>query len=200
MNKAAQEMAPSGVTKTHLGNDRIRRYPEGWIARYPVGEKACLVGRAMTLRPNHGVVMRRMKFESSADNATKPELVTLNQSTEGARRGGRGERAPGIFKIAPANSSVVERTPSYRPGVRPTEFIWPRRNGGRATLYDTVWAGERARIFCDELSECDMGKIVDHCDKAAERMIDGEAVRRWAATSRKAPAAQTRRGGPGEGD
>ena len=56
------------------------------------------------------------------------------------------------------------------------EYIWARIKGGYATRYDDVGVREHVQRFCDELSEDDLAKIVDHCDKAAHTMVEDEAA------------------------
>ena len=113
--------------------------------------------------------MAKRKFEASVANATNPELVALIQSME-------GKQTPRISKIATARGNVVERTPPYRPEVQPVEFIWAGIKGWHATRYDAVGLRDYVQRFCDELSEDDMAKIVDHCDKVEEVMVEDEAV------------------------
>ena len=54
------------------------------------------------------------------------------------------------------------------------EFIWAWIKGWRATRYDAVWVRDYVRRFFDELSEDDLAKIVDHCAKVADGMIEDE--------------------------
>ena len=143
----------------------------------------------LTRREGHGALLPRdghgeRKFEASFANATMPELVALIQSIG-------GKRTHGIFNIASAHGNVVERTPPYRPEVHPMEFIWAMTKGWCATRYEAFVFMEYAQRFRDELIGDDMTKIVDHCDKVAEGMIEGEAALCWATTTPQTPVAQT---------
>ena len=55
-------------------------------------------------------------------------------------------------------------------------FIRAGIKGWYATRYDAVGAREYFQRFCEELSEGDLAKIVDRCDKVAEVMVEDETA------------------------
>ena len=166
INKTARELSPSEITEIHLDNSRIHLYSADFNPKCSKLKKSDLAQRALGLYKEE-MGMGRRKYESQVAHATKPELVALIQSME-------GKRTPEIFKIAADYGNVVERTPPYHPEVQPMEYIWSRIKGGYGTRYGPVGIMEFVRSFCEEISELDLTKIVDHCDQIAASMADGE--------------------------
>ena len=140
LNKTARDLSPSGTTEIHIANSRLHLYSAYFNPRCAKLKKSDLAQRALGLY-TEGIGMGRRKYESNVAHATKPELVGPIQSME-------GKRTPEIFKIAAAQGNIAERTPAYRPEVRPAEYIWSMINGG---IWGAVWScwrhGVRAKLL-----------------------------------------------------
>ena len=121
VDQKAREMPPWEVAEIHLDKARIHLYPDDWNPRESKRKKGEIAERARSLYQN-GVEIRRQTFAKYVGSATKPELVRVTEPMG-------GDRVPEIFKLANQYGDTAERTPPYRPEVRPVEFLWARLKG-----------------------------------------------------------------------
>ena len=162
-NRDTREMPPGEVAEIHLDNAKIHLYPDDYSPWGSKKRKGELVGRPKdSHQPDVGI--RRGAFIKHIGNATKPEVARLIEWLE-------GERKPEIPKISKTNGDTVERTPPYRPEVRPVGLLWGMLKVGYGHRYEAAGVRGYMGQFLADIVEAELSRIVSHCDQMAESLL-----------------------------